>query len=117
MRRHVELRAGVAVDEDDVAVIRAERADALLVIDLEPRERRPGARVFGRDQQREVDEPRTILCGGLCRKTADCRDPSRTHAASVTIGDLAPERFLVTVTVLSASQCRAEWISGEERAE
>ena len=38
MRRHVELRAGVAVDQQDVDVVGRVRPDGPLMGDLEPRE-------------------------------------------------------------------------------
>ena len=59
MRRHVELSARVAVDHHDVAVVRAQAADTLVMVDLKWREGRPGAGIFGRDQQREVNQSRT----------------------------------------------------------
>ena len=55
VRGDVELGAGVAVDRQDIDVIRAERADALMV-DQEPRPGRPGARVFRGHEQGEVEE-------------------------------------------------------------
>ena len=60
MRRHVELRAGVAVDQQHVDVVRRSGADRPLMRDLKPRKRRcrPGAGILRRDQQRMVDESR-----------------------------------------------------------
>ena len=54
VRWEVELGAGVAVDAEDVAVIRAGRPDAAIVIDLEHGKVvvRPGTRVILCDQQR-----------------------------------------------------------------
>src|SRR5439155_21015609 len=37
MRRHVKLSSGVPVNRQDVAVVRPERPNAKVVIDLEPR--------------------------------------------------------------------------------
>ena len=73
MRRHVELRAGVAVDDDDVAVIGAERSD-LRRVELERGERRPGAWVLGGDEEREVDESRSVLGGRPAREAVARRN-------------------------------------------
>ncbi len=60
MRRNVELRAGVTVDADDVAVVRTQRTDPQIVVHVEAWKpgRRPGARIFRRNQQRQIDDTR-----------------------------------------------------------
>ena len=58
VRRDVHLGARVSVNDQDVAVVRAERPDALVMVDLETRPGGPGARVFRRHQQRKIDETR-----------------------------------------------------------
>ena len=65
VRRHIQLRAGVAVEHQDVAVVGAARADAFVVIDLKGRKCRPRTRVFRRHQQRTIDElGRLLRLGG-----------------------------------------------------
>ena len=51
MRRHIELRARVAVDHQHIDVVRRIRPDRPLMRDLESRKRirRPGAGIFRRD--------------------------------------------------------------------
>jgi hypothetical protein len=51
MRRDIELRAGIAVNHNDIAIVRAQATNSLIVIELKRRECRPNAGIFRRDQK------------------------------------------------------------------
>ena len=75
MRRYVELRAGVAVGGQDLAVVGAQRSDLQVFVHV--KRRKPGGRprrgVSRRDQQREVDDP-GLLIGSFGRNRTDAGD-------------------------------------------
>ena len=91
MRRHVELGAGVAVHHQDVAVVGAERADLLVVVDLERRERSARCR----------DSPGRPAATG--RRTAEDSSPAACG--------LAAGRWSVTNNTASAAKLGAEGIA------